>query len=276
MGRGRWSWIVPDGLREIAKPFIPQSRVRPQGGGTQDTPDETLFAAIVYALVRGCAWRALPPCFGISKSTAHCRFLIWPRAGVWGRLHDEILHRLDDAGMLDLSRAVLDSAHVRAKKGGELTGPSPVDRGKAGSKMHVLPDANGLPLLVGLSAAKTHDSQALKPMIAGLQTKHDPHRGRHFKPQRLHADKAYALPALRRLLRGRRIGVRIARKGIESSERLGRRRWVIERTISWLTGYRRLNHRYERHPCSYLALLGLAAAICCYKRLVHLTSSDTA
>ncbi|MFJ4710076.1 transposase, partial [Streptomyces anulatus] len=55
-------------------------------------------------------------------------------------------------------------------------------------------------------------------------------------------------------------GVRIARKGIESSERLGRRRWVIERTMSWLTGHRRLNHRYERNPRSYLAFLGLAAA----------------
>ncbi|MFF1977429.1 transposase, partial [Streptomyces sp. NPDC058204] len=115
MGRGTWSWIVPDGLWEIAEPLIPPSKVRPQGGGTQDTPDETLFAAIIYVLVSGCAWRALPPCFGISKSTAHRRFLIWSRAGVWGRLHEEILHRLDDAGLLDLSRAVLDSAHVRAK-----------------------------------------------------------------------------------------------------------------------------------------------------------------
>ncbi|GAA2774048.1 hypothetical protein GCM10010440_75950 [Kitasatospora cinereorecta] len=117
MGRGTWSWIVPDGLWEIAKPLIPPDRVRPQGGGTQNTPDETLFAAIVYVLVSGCAWRALPPCFGISKSTAHRRFLIWSRAGVWGRLHEEVLHRLDDAGLLDVSRVVLDSAHVRAKKG---------------------------------------------------------------------------------------------------------------------------------------------------------------
>src|SRR5882757_3994104 len=116
MGRGTWSWIVPDGLWEIAEPLIPPSKARPQGGGTQDTPDETLFAAIIYVLVSGCAWRALPPCFGISKSTAHRRFLIWSRAGVWGRLHEEILHRLDDAGLLDLSRAVLDSAHVRAKQ----------------------------------------------------------------------------------------------------------------------------------------------------------------
>jgi hypothetical protein len=51
------------------------------------------------------------------------------------------------------------------------------------------------------------------------------------------------------------IGFRIVRKGIESSQRLGRRRWV-ERTMSWLTGYRRLNHRYERHPPDYLAFLG--------------------
>ncbi|MCX5434079.1 transposase [Streptomyces sp. NBC_00062] len=58
---------------------------------------------------------------------------------------------------------------------------------------------------------------------------------------------------------------------IESSERLGRRRWVIERTMSWLTGYRRLNHRYERDPSNYLASRGLAAALCCYKRLHKLT-----
>ncbi|MER6365197.1 transposase [Kitasatospora sp. NPDC001527] len=58
MGRGTWSWIVPDGLWEIARPLIPPERVRPQGGGTANTPDETLFAAIVYVLVSGCAWRA--------------------------------------------------------------------------------------------------------------------------------------------------------------------------------------------------------------------------
>ncbi|MBK3523671.1 transposase, partial [Streptomyces sp. MBT70] len=108
--------------------------------------------------------------------------------------------------------------------GGEHTGPSPVDRNKPGSKMHVLSDANGLPLLVGVSAGNVHDIEGLKPMVEGHQTRHDPHRGRHFKPQRLHADKAYDRADLRRRLHGKRIGVRIARKGIESSERLGRRR----------------------------------------------------
>lgn len=94
---------------------------------------------------------ALPPCFGIPKSTAHRRFLIWSQAGVWGRLHEAVLHRLDDAGLIDVSRVVLDSAHVRAKGGG-LTGPSPVDHVEPGSRMHVLSEANGLPLVIGASA----------------------------------------------------------------------------------------------------------------------------
>lgn len=108
-------------------------------------------------------------------------------------------------------------------------------------------------------------------MVEGHQTRHDPYRGRYFKPQCLHADKAYDIPQLRRWLWGKRIGVRIARKGVESGERSGRRRWVIERTMSWLTGYRRVSPRYERQPANYLAFLGLAAALCCYKRRLELT-----
>lgn len=66
--------------------------------------------------------------------------------------------------------------------------------------------------------------------------------------------------------------MRIARKGIETGERLGRRRRVIERTMSWLSGYRRLSPRYERGPRNHLAFLGLAAALCCYQRLIRLTT----
>ncbi|MQS10217.1 IS5 family transposase [Streptomyces alkaliphilus] len=272
MGRGRWGWIVPDGLWELVEPLLPPERVRPQGGGTRNIPDEAVLAAIVYVLTSGCAWRHLPPCFGISKSTAHRRFLIWSRAGVWARLHRAVLDQLAAADLLDLSRVLIDTAHLRAKPGGEHTGPSPVDRGRAGSKMHVLPDANGLPLVVAVSRGNTHDSQGLKPLLAGLPSRHDPERGRHYRPGRIHADKAYDIPDLRRWMRGKRLAVRIARKDVESSQRLGRQRWKIERTIAWLVGYRRLSPRYERHSRNYLAFLGLAAALVCYKRLRRLTT----
>lgn len=174
MGQNMRSSIVPDGLWEIAEPLIPPSRVRPQGGGTQESPDEKLFAAIIYVLVSGCAWRALPPCFGTSKSTAHRRFLVWSRAGVWGRLHKEILHRLDHVGLLDLSLVVLDSARARLKAGGgEIAGPSLADQGRPGSPMHILSDAAGLPLFTALPVVAPHEGQALKSMLFGRWPKYD-------------------------------------------------------------------------------------------------------
>ncbi|WP_442815122.1 IS5 family transposase [Streptomyces sp. NBC_01775] len=262
MRSGRWGWIVPDGLWEPARPLLPPTRVRPQGGGVANIDDGARCSPRSFMCWSAAVpWRALPPCFGASKPTVHRRFLICSRAGVWGRLHQKVLQLLDGRNLIDLSRAVPDSAHVRAK-GGELAGPSPVDRGKPGSRMHILSDANGLPVRVGLSAANTHDSLGLKPILSHFHMGHESHVA-ESKPQRLHADKAYDVPHLRRWLWGKHIGVRIARKGIDSSERLGRRRRVIERTMSWLTGYRRLNHRYERKPGNYLAFLGLSAALCC-------------
>jgi transposase len=68
--------------------------------------------------------------------------------------------------------------------------------------------------------------------------------------------------------------VRIARGGIETGDKLGRHRWVIERTLAWLTGYRRLTLRYERHPSHFLAFVTLAATITCYKKLTKHTTQD--
>ncbi|GAA4998942.1 hypothetical protein GCM10023205_85190 [Yinghuangia aomiensis] len=119
MGSSGWGWIVPDGLWEIVEPLLPPAKVRPQGGGTANIDDEAVFAAIVFVLTTGCAWRHLPPCFGASKSTVHRRFTIWSDAGLWGRLHRRLRELLADAGLVDLSRVLVDTAHVRAKKGAD-------------------------------------------------------------------------------------------------------------------------------------------------------------
>jgi hypothetical protein len=96
--------------------------------------------------------------FGISRSTAHRRFTQWTAYGLWEQLHQQFLHRLGVVSESDWSRAVIDSISVCAE-GGELTGPNPVDRGKRGSKIHVLCDRRGVPLTCLISAANTHDSQ---------------------------------------------------------------------------------------------------------------------
>jgi transposase len=136
----------------------------------------------------------------------------------------------------------------------------------------VLSDRAGLPLSLALSAANTSDAFALQPLVLGIPAARSRRGPRRRKPAKLHADKAYDQADLRARVRGRRIAVRIARKGIEAADRLGRHRWVIERTMAWLTGYRRLTLRYERHASHFLGFLTLAATITCYKKLAKCTT----
>jgi len=148
-----------------------------------------------------------------------------------------------------------------------LTGPNPVDRGKNGSKIHVLTDANGLPLVLGVSGANVHDSQALRPLVQAIPASCSRRGPRRRRSVKLRADKGYDQDQIRVWLRERGITPRIARRGVESSERLGRHRWKVERTIAWLGGYRRLTLRYERHGHLFAAFLALAAALTCWKKL---------
>jgi transposase len=121
-------------------------------------------------------------------------------------------------------------------------------------------DRTGIVLAVGLSAANRHDSTMLERMVDAV----GPIRGRRGRPRRrpakLHGDKGYDYPRCRRALRRRGITPRIARRGVESSERLGRHRWVVERSQAWLVGCRRLGLRYERRADILLAFALLAAA----------------
>jgi transposase len=109
--------LVPDGLWEIVAPLLPPPKRRRQGGGLRPVEDRAVFTAVVYVLTTGCAWRHLPPVFGVSKATAHRRFVAWTQAGVWRRLHVAVLDRLGERGEIDWSRAVIDGAAVRAKRG---------------------------------------------------------------------------------------------------------------------------------------------------------------
>jgi transposase len=153
------------------------------------------------------------------------------------------------------------------QKGGEQTGPNPTDKGKPGSKRHLIVDGGGIPLAILLGPANRHDSIPFEALLDAVRPIKRP-RGRPRKrPAKLHADKAYDIPRCRRALSQRHIKVRIARKGIESSERLGRHRWVVERTLAWLARFRRLTIRYERRADIHEAFLHLGCALICLNYL---------
>lgn len=94
-----------------------------------------------------------------------------------------------------------------------------------------------------------------------------PNGRRRKRPDKAHADKAYDIPRCRAALSQRHIRIRIARKKIDSSERLGRHRWVVERTLAWLNRYRRLTVRYERRADIHQAFLTLGCALICFNAL---------
>lgn len=131
-------------------------------------------------------------------------------------------------------------------------------------------DRHGVPLVAHLSAANRHDSTQFTVLVDAVPPIRRPagHPGRPRKrPDRLHADKAYDFPRCRQVLRDRHIKVRIARRGVDSSTKLGRHRWVVERTLAWLARYRRLTIRYERRATLHQAFLSLACALICLRFL---------
>ena len=130
-------------------------------------------------------------------------------------------------------------------------------------------DRQGVPLALTLSGANVPDGKMMEATVDAVEPVKRP-RGRPRKrPAKLHADKAYDAAALRQALRQRGITPRIARRRIESSERLGRYRWVVERTHSWMNRFRRLKIRYERRADIHLAFPHLGCALICWNFMVN-------
>ena len=133
-------------------------------------------------------------------------------------------------------------------------------------------DRQGTPLAVWLTAANVNEGPLLAAIVDAIEPICRP-RGRPGRPRRrpdkLHADKAYASRSNRQALRQRGIRARIARPGIDSSQHLGRFRWVVERSLGWLNHFRRLVIRYERRGDIHLAFLDLGCALICFNVLQH-------
>jgi transposase len=128
-------------------------------------------------------------------------------------------------------------------------------------------DRTGIPLATLLSGANRHDSVVFEELLDAIPPIKQPNGRRRKRPGKLHADKAYDIPRCRRALGQRHIRIRIARKGLDSSERLGRHRWVVERTLAWLNRYRRLTVRYERRADIHQAFLTLGCCLICFNTL---------
>lgn len=152
-------------------------------------------------------------------------------------------------------------------------GPNPTDRGKNGSKRSLIVEADGGPLGIVVAPANVHDAKLLEATIESIVVERPEATRRN--PQHLCLDKGYDNPTGRQAAHGDGHTPHIRRIGEEKLDQHQRkrhkaRRWVVERTLSWLSKCRGLLVRYEKKACNYLTLLQLACALLWYRRLHRL------
>ena len=153
---------------------------------------------------------------------------------------------------------------------GAKTGPNPTDRGKNGSKRHLMVDGQGTPLAIEHTAANIHDSEMAIALVDDIPPIKQP-RGRPRKrPDEALADRAYdAEEKIRRALRRRKIKPLIAKRNTEHGSGLGRFRYVVEAAFDWLFNQRRLRVRYEKRDDIHQAFLIIGCFLICWRRIME-------
>jgi transposase len=254
--------LLPDELWERVEPLLPEPRPRRfRFPGRKPVGNRQALTGILFVLKSGIPWEMLPQEMGCGCGmTCWRRLRDWQAAGVWERLHQLLLAELDEADLLDWSRAAADSAKSRALGGGDDTGPNPTDRGKPGVKHHVMTDGQGVPLSAHSTGANTADISGLLPLVEGLPGLKD-EGGEEKLPEKMYADRAYDSEAHRETLRWLGIEPLLAKRGTEHGSGLGVYRWVAERALSWLHQFGRLRVRRDRRGDIHDAFLKLACGL---------------
>jgi transposase len=225
-------------------------------------PDRVVFEKLVQVLVLGAAYEKIAD-WSCSATTIRDRRDEWITAGVFTRLEQLCLDAYEKMIGLELEDLVVDGCIVKAPCGGEAAGPSPVDRGKQGTKRSVLVDRNGIPLGVVVAPANRNDSPLLAPTLEKLS------RFGFDLPEQItvHLDAGYDNGKTRALLGILGCDWVISRKGTPLQAGA---RWVIERTNAWHNrGFKKLLICTEKRTTVIDAFIALANAIIITRRLIR-------
>jgi transposase len=232
--------------------IIDQIEGRPLGPGRPPVPTIKVVETLRFFVREGVQWRELRATAGRAcGSTLRRRLDDWGATALLRRVHRALI-RMVRAGPETASwDVVVDSCSVRAKHGGELTGPNPTDRGKAGTKYHVVVATDGLPLGVIPSAANIHDTRLFRHLLHLAQIV-------CAAIAKLYADAGYDSAENRDLCLQDGIQPYIRKIGEAHGSGLGRVRSVVEHDCAWLLANKRLDRRQDRLGRIILALLTAA------------------
>jgi len=227
--------------------------------GPGHPPAETVRvrATLRQFLREGTPWRSLRATPAqASGSTLRRRLADWAEVNLLQRVHAVLVAML--RGHPDL---ILDSCSVRAKRGGDLTGPNPTDRGKRGTKYHVAVDGDGVPVACAATAANVNDTLLFERLFLTAFAV-------VAKVATVFADKGYDAEGNRELCRAFGAEPRLHKRGRPRGSGLGKRRWPVERSNAWLLEIKGLALRYDRRGSVVQSLLQAACLFLVAGRLV--------
>jgi hypothetical protein len=235
----------------------------PWGCHRRRVPDRVVFEHVIAALVHGSGYeRIASP--GCSDRTIRRRLHDWAERGLGPHLLRLALAAYDRMIGLELDDLAVDGAITKAPCGGEVSGRSPVDRGKQGTKRSVAGDGDGIPLHLVAARANDHDSPLLEPTLAGIPDLIGPLPDRPC----VHLDRGYDSAKTRDLLEILGYHAEIAVKGEPAPVQAGKR-WPVERLHSWMNGYGRLRRCTDKRRIIVEFYLYLAAALTVIRRLIN-------
>jgi putative transposase len=259
---------VPDELWQLIEPCLPSEPER-CGAGRPLADRRAVLNGIWYHLWTGCQWKALHRTwFGVCSSVLHERFQTWQQSGSFDAIFRTMVTFYGEKQAIGWSWQSVDSKMSPAPLADDGRGRNPTDRGKQGSKIHLLVDESGAPLALHVTGANEHDKWSADDLIVAIVVERPEPEAceQHFC-----ADKGYDYQDVHEAVRqaGYQSHIKHRRrrnepKGAECPApgelSYPARRWVVERTFAWLNKRRAIRIRWAKKACNWLALLQFACA----------------
>ena len=261
-------WEVPDDLWERIE-WLLEEYDPPKTTGRSRTDARRLLDGIIFRFRTGCQWNHIPKVYG-DDSTIHRTFQRWVEINLFEMIWSLLAAECDELALVNWEWQAADGWLGKARSGGDEIGPNPTDRAKNGTKKSVLTDAAGGPLSIVIAPANVNDHKLLEATIGAMVIERS--EPTEQAPQNLCLDKAYDNKPSRKVVKKHGYQDHIRRIGEEKLDQKGKkkhpaRRYVVERTLAWLSKCRGLLTRYERKSENYLAQLQFACALLWYRRL---------
>ena len=262
--KSRSIYRMPGKLWKLLKKHLPKEpKVRKAGRPRVNHRD--VLDGIWHVLWTGCQWKSIEKeWFHVSSSVLHERFQTWQEQGLFEKLFRKMVKYYARECKIGWKWQSVDSMMSPAPLGGSETGRNPTDRGKSGSKIHLLVDERGAPLAIFITGANEHDKWSADDLIIHIVAKR-PYREQHFC-----ADKGYDYEDVHQFVglhnyiehikHRRRRNEPKDECPLPGEKSFPARRWVVERTFSWLAKRRSIATRWCKKPENWLAFVHMACA----------------